>query len=251
MIITLKSFKGFTYGTKVVIKLSMGQQTMEAFLHQKCSNHHHVLKILDIFCSPSFTAIVLPAWGQDLSSPTFSGRLQQKSVLNICWQIASGMTHIHELKILHGDLHTGNVLVVTDTGERPFAGSPRKRPCVVPGKNCYWVQITDFGAAVICDPVTYSSVIRYPVFYRPPELLLSMYMCQLEDESCAGPGDGTIECVDCKHLQVLETTWNYFTHTQNRKNVHNHISHILHHIVYGPRTKLLSVFCQGLVGVGG
>ena len=227
--------QGFVVGTQVILKVINVslindpqpftiKQRMEALLHEKCSGHPHILNILDIFCSPSFTAIVLPAWGQDLSNCP----LPSHCVLNACWQIASGITHMHALRILHGDLHTGNVLILAGS-------SPDRHLAPDSGHDSFWLQITDFGLAVVCDPFTDSIVLRYPVFFRPPELLLSMYICELggeSDEEDAADKDADA-CMDCKHLQVWETTWNYrMSHIYKIAHAHSHIYIYIYIYIY-------------------
>ena len=71
-----------------------------------------------------------------------------------------GLESVHEKRVLHRDLHPGNVLI--------------HQTQTVAEKSCrLWAQLSDFGLSTMCrDEIVELAGEIYPVVLRPPEVLL-------------------------------------------------------------------------------
>ncbi|THH23191.1 hypothetical protein EUX98_g7985 [Antrodiella citrinella] len=120
------------------------RQTRQSFYREsmlwKHLSHKHVLPFLgvseDVF--PRTVCIILP-WMSHGSIRDYIPRCQKEGRLSgsafgravVKWfhQTAQGLAYLHEQKIIHGDLHAGNILIDTDHNAR----------------------LTDFGVAIIAE----------------------------------------------------------------------------------------------------
>ena len=129
-----------------------------------------LLRLLDHPCIPRFFDLALNADEPYLAmahSPGVpvvrycgaSGRLSPAEVMQVAWQLAEVLSHIHKLGILHRDIHANNVLVSLDRPSR----INNARVCI---PRAVSVTLIDFG----CADLTPKFFLVDPRRYRtPPE----------------------------------------------------------------------------------
>ncbi len=112
----------------------------EVYIHKYCAQHANVVEVLDGFVSPFYMALAMPLAQDTLYS--FVKRHAPAWTLavarSIVTQIAAGLEHVHGRKVMHRDMHTGNILVfgkLTDAAGSEGGISPSA------------VRLADFGLA--------------------------------------------------------------------------------------------------------
>lgn len=150
---------GESISVKVVKDNDSGVQ--EAHI-QSALSHRHILCLLDAWVSPSYTVLVLPRASTSLHRHVcvHADKIDVTQVEAVSRQMCNAVTYMHQKKILHRDLHSGNILV--SPGATPGDVSPV-------GAGIH-IEVSDFGKACVVPP---DGSMVLPMCYRPPELLFA------------------------------------------------------------------------------
>ena len=141
----------------VAIKVVVGDAQQEACI-QSTMRNQHILELLAAWTSPFYSVLVLPLASQTLHAhvQSYPDGLRERQVNCLAMQMCAGVVYLHGLRILHRDLHSGNVLL---TEKHAAEGS------------CKWhAQVSDFGKAC---PAPGDRQLVLPIAYRSPELLFA------------------------------------------------------------------------------
>ena len=131
---------------------------------EKLNVHENIVNLLDVLKSVDEVCIVIEYMDSDLRSMLNEMKkfLKIEEIKNIIFQIFSGLNYLHKNMIMHRDLKPENILI---------------------NKNGN-VKITDFGLStyILADPdenKKYTPLV-ITLWYRPPELLISNFLQQIE-----------------------------------------------------------------------
>ena len=148
-------------GEQVVAKCVGGEFSalVQEVILLSALDHPNVVKIYDAFKIRQGALLVMKHGGQALSTLIAKGSLPLAQVFSATRQIATGLTYVHDKRLVHADLKPSNVLV---NEEEKFA-------------------IADFGNALVLEDETrkisraeikFRGVQQVTVCYRAPEVCL-------------------------------------------------------------------------------
>jgi len=122
----------------------------EAMLQRYCSGHPNIIGLLDCFVSAFYVVLVMPLASESMYHHIPKVNVTLDYAKHFLRQIASGIAHMHSKSIMHRDLHSGNVLVVSAGGVSPASSVGG----VSPAEAWPCVQLADFGLACKFDAST-------------------------------------------------------------------------------------------------
>ena len=74
--------------------------------------HPNIMGLIDSWSSPTCSVLCMPFWPSTLQTVLGNlGKLNAGQPLVLASEIGAGLARMHELGILHNDIHTGNVFV--------------------------------------------------------------------------------------------------------------------------------------------
>lgn len=110
---------GFDLAVKRMKSADISEVWVEAYLLDRCRDHPHIVQLVDIFMSSVPVAslnLVCGYGGRDLCAVLGDGPVSPPRVREVVGHVLSGLSHLHGLGLLHGDLKPANILVA-DLGD--------------------------------------------------------------------------------------------------------------------------------------
>eukprot|EP01119_Soliformovum_irregulare_P018057 TRINITY_DN5472_c0_g1_i2.p1 TRINITY_DN5472_c0_g1~~TRINITY_DN5472_c0_g1_i2.p1 ORF type:complete len:1076 (+),score=303.21 TRINITY_DN5472_c0_g1_i2:3249-6476(+) len=151
-------------------KLAMKDFLREAHNMKRLRPHPNVTDLLGVCTAPEKPICIITEYLSEgsLSELISAGKINidAKLALNIAKDVAAGMAHLHEEKILHCDLAARNLLVA------------------LKGKDDYVVKVADFGLSHIAaesENYNINAEAKFPVRWSAPELMTRHQVSQKSD----------------------------------------------------------------------
>lgn len=121
-------------------RLHLAVDATEIAVLLKLQGHPNVIALREYFFSPYFAVLVMRKMDESvytaLKRRSSTGGLQPDIARYISRMIACGVGHMHEMQLLHRDLHAGNVLLTLHDGNLT-ACSQVKHVCIADfGQSC-------------------------------------------------------------------------------------------------------------------